>query len=270
MKQISYTDGVYRTGPEMVPLYARMFPSLSFYGRFVAIVLRASGKAKRGQYDDAAWCEDSFNVLRALESVGVRVEITGIEHVEQLETPCVVIANHMSILETIALPVIIQPVRPVTVIVKENLLNYPVFKHIMRSRDPISVTRTSARRDLKAVLEGGMDRLGRGTSIIVFPQTTRTSTFEPEQFSTIGVKLAQRAKVPIVPLALLSDAWGNGKRLKDFGKIDPSKRVHIGFGEPIRGQGRGAEEHRAVIEFIDSRMQSWRGNVEPPRDTESS
>ena len=66
----------------------------------------------------------------------------------------------------------------------------------------------------------------------------RTVTFDPEQFNTIGVKLAQKAKVPIIPLALKTNAWGNGKVLKDFGCIDTSKTVHFAFGEPIEVQAK--------------------------------
>jgi 1-acyl-sn-glycerol-3-phosphate acyltransferase len=127
----------------------------------------------------------------------------------------------------------------------------------MRSRDPIAVTRTNPRHDLKAVLEGGVDRLKQGISIIVFPQTTRTHSFDPTQFNTIGVKLAQRANVPVVPLALLSDAWGNGKYFKDFGKIDPSKKVYFAFGKPMWVQGRGTNEHQAIIQFISRKLQEW-------------
>ncbi|MEE8450910.1 MAG: lysophospholipid acyltransferase family protein [Thermoguttaceae bacterium] len=257
MRQIAYTDGTYRTDPQRVSLLARMFPSLTFYRRFLGIVWRASIKAKRGRYDGAAWCESSLNILGALERVGVRIEIEGIEHVERLHTPCVVIANHMSVLETVLLPAILRPVRPVTFIVKESLLTYPVFSHIMRSRDPIALTRTNPRQDLRAVLEGGCDRLGCGISIVVFPQTTRAVAFDPKQFSTIGVKLAARAKVPIVPLVLRTDAWSNGKRLKDFGPIDPSKPVHFSFGEPIQVEGRGAEEHQKIIERINAKLQQW-------------
>ncbi len=164
----------------------------------------------------------------------------------------------MSILETAVLPVIIQPVRDVTFIVKQGLLEYPIFKYVMRSRDPIAVTRTNPRQDLKAVLEGGVDRLRRGISIIVFPQTTRTASFDPDQFNSIGVKLAQRAQVPVVPLALLSDAWGNGGFFKDFGKIDPSRTVHFAFGEPLQVQGRGAKEHQAVIDHVNRHIQAWK------------
>ncbi len=258
MIALSYHDNVYRSAAGTVSLLARAFPSLAFYSRFLAIVLRSGAQAKRGQYDDQAWWQSSLQVLRALERVGMRVEITGIRHIAQLETPCIVIANHMSLLETLLIPGIVQPVREITFVVKQSLLDYPVFRHVMRSRDPIAVSRTHPRQDLKAVLEGGTDRLKRGISIVIFPQTTRSAGFDPARFSTIGIKLARRAGVPIVPLALLTDAWGNGKYLKDLGRIDPSKDVRFAFGEPIRVEGRGAEEHEAVLRFIGGKLRDWR------------
>jgi 1-acyl-sn-glycerol-3-phosphate acyltransferase len=235
------------------------------------IVLRSGAKAKGGRYDSADWVNSSHDVLHALERVGVRFEISGIQHLENLETPCVVIGNHMSILETFVLPGVIQPIRPVTFIVKESLLTYPVFGHVMRSRDPVSVTRTNPRQDFKAVMEGGKERLEKGISVVVFPQTTRTNSFDPAEFNTIGVKLAQRADVPVVPLALLTDAWGNGKRLKDFGKIDPTRKVHLAFGEPLQVTGRGTSEHQAVVTFIEEKLQEWReapGGLRSPHHAE--
>jgi len=258
IRQLSYTNDVYRTAPDAVSLFARVFPSLAFYRQFTGLVFRSSAKAKRGEYGYVEWSHSSLGVLRALERVGVRLEITGISHLAQLETPCVVIGNHMSLLETVVLPGVIQPVRNVTFVVKQSLLEYPVFKHVMRSRDPIAVSRTNPRQDLKAVLEGGKERLSRGISIIIFPQTTRTNSFDPAQFSTIGVKLAARAKVPVVPLALLSDAWRNGKFVKDLGRIDPSRRVRFAFGEPMPVEGRGGEEHQAIIRFISGKLREWR------------
>ena len=176
---------------------------------------------------------------------------------EEVAGPCVFIANHMSTLETICLPAVIQPYKDCTFIVKRGIVEYPVFKHIMRSRDPIVVDRANPREDLKVVLEEGCNLLARGRSIVVFPQTTRTVTFEPEQFNTIGVKLAKRANVPIIPLALKTDAWGIGTLVKEFGRIDPTKKVHMAFGAPITVQGRGSDEHKQIVEFIQQQMQRW-------------
>jgi len=258
MKELVYTNRIYQTSPKPVSFLAKKFPALSFYPQFLMIVLKASVRAKRSRYDGIEWSQSSLGVLRALEKVGVYFEIAGIEYVEQLENPCVFIANHMSILETMILPAIIQPVKKVTFIVKQSLLDYPVFKHIMRSRDPIAVNRANPRKDLKAVLEGGVERLKNGISIVVFPQTTRTHSFDSVQFSTIGIKLAKKAQAPVVPIALLTDAWGNGKYIKDFGKIDPSKKVCFAFGKPAWVRSRGSEENKAIIQFISKKLQKWR------------
>ncbi|MBU4469103.1 MAG: 1-acyl-sn-glycerol-3-phosphate acyltransferase [Proteobacteria bacterium] len=260
MNQLKYTNSVYHTVPEKISLFARTFPELSLYGRFINIVIKASAKAKHHKYKDDDWCASSMGCLSALEKVGVNVEISGIHHMEQLDGPCVIIGNHMSLLEAIVLPTIVQPIRKVTYIVKQSLLDYPVFGHVMRSRDPIAVSRTSPRQDLTAVIDGGIKRLERGVSIIAFPQTSRMHGFDPSQFSTIGVKLAQKANVPILPLALKTDAWGNGKYLKDFGKIDPAKRVYFAFDKPIRVKGRGAEEHKAIIKFITKKLSEWKAD----------
>jgi len=131
----------------------------------------------------------------------------------------------------------------------------------MRSRDPIVVGRTNARDDLKAVLDGGAERLARGVSIVVFPQTTRTPIFDPAEFNTIGVKLAKRAGVPVVPVALKTDAWGNGRLIKDVGRIDPSRPAHFAFGAPLRISGRGSEEHEEIVRHISDHLAAWGGTV---------
>lgn len=254
-------NGPYHTPSQHLSFLARVVPSAVFYYDAFLIVFLGSRKAKRGQYGNAEWSASSMATLRALERVGVSVEITGIENFSGLKEPCVFIGNHMSTLETFVLPTIIEPYKDVTFVVKQSLVDYPVFKYIMRSRNPVTVGRENARDDLKAVLEGGAERLRAGRSIIVFPQTTRRMTFDPSEFNSIGVKLAKKAGVPVVPIALKTDAWGNGKLLKDYGKIDPSKKVHIEFGKPLFIKDRGTEEHEQIVEFIREKLKAWGGAV---------
>jgi 1-acyl-sn-glycerol-3-phosphate acyltransferase len=99
--------------------------------------------------------------------------------------------------------------------------------------------------------------LKAGRSVVIFPQTTRTPVFDPAQFNTIGIKLAKRAGVPAVPIALTTGAWGNGAFLKDYGRIDPSKKARFAFGKPLRIRDRGAEEHQEIIEFITGKLKEW-------------
>ncbi len=257
MKDIQYLTDIYRTDPVRPAWFSRAFPSISFYLPFMRVIIQAGNECKKGQYNCRKWCDSSLRILGHLERVGAQIEITGIEHLKQVGDSCVIISNHMSLLETVVLPSIVQSVRDVTFVVKRSLLDYPVFKHIMRFCDPVAVSRANPREDFKAVMTGGRERLEKGISIIVFPQTTRTVAFHPEQFNTIGLKLAQKAKVPILPLALKTDAWGNGKLLKDFGRIDTSKIIRFAFGEPIHVQGRGSDEHQKVIDFIQQKQDEW-------------
>ncbi len=257
MEQIRFGQDTYLTEPRKPSLLASFLPSAAFYVSMLRIVIKASRKAKRGNYDTMEWCRSSLAVLRALEKVGVRLNITGIDNFRSLEGPCVFIGNHMSTLETFVLPVIIAPIKDSTFVVKQSLIEYPVFKYVMRSRKPITVGRSNPRDDLRAVLEGGVERLKAGMSIIIFPQTTRTPFFDKEQFNTIGIKLAKKAGVPVVPIALRTDAWGNGRHFKDFGRIDPVKTVHFAFGKPLVIRDRGNEEHEQIVDFISGKLQEW-------------
>jgi 1-acyl-sn-glycerol-3-phosphate acyltransferase len=45
--------------------------------------------------------------------------------------------------------------------------------------------------------------------------------------------------------------------LKDFGTIDPSKKVHFSFGKPMTIKERGVEEHNAIITFIEEHLKEW-------------
>jgi len=262
MKPLSYVDGEYRTATRKISWLASRFPSIAFYSQMAAIVWRAGLKASRGPYGDQDWVNSSLEVVRALERVGVEFEVTGIEHLKQLDSPCLVVGNHMSTLETCVLPGLVQPCRDVTFVVKQSLLDYPVFKHVMRSRDPIAVSQTDPRADFKAMMQGGQERLAKGISLIVFPEGERAAKFNPDAFNTIGVKLARKADVPIVPLALETSAWGIGKWIPDMGKIDPSRKVHFTFGEPISVEGRGTEEQEQIVAFIVDKLSAWNNGHE--------
>jgi 1-acyl-sn-glycerol-3-phosphate acyltransferase len=252
------TESFYQTPERTGNGMAAWFPGVVFYAKVSGVIYRAAKLAKHGVYDSHLWIESSLTTVRALESVGGSFDLQNLNVPRKIDSPCVFIGNHMSILETFVLPCLIQPHRPVTFVVKESLLAYPLFGHVMRSRDPIVVGRTHPREDLRTVLEEGEKRLAANISVVIFPQTTRSVDFDPQMFNSLGVKLAKRCKVPVVPFALKTDAWGLGRRLKDFGRICPEKTVHIHFGEPMTVHGSGKEEHNMIVEFIGKKMAAWK------------
>lgn len=251
-----YTD--YRT-PEgsKRSVLAGLSPSLGFYRRIAGIVFAASGAARKGRFDDAAWYAASLKIRTAFEACGARVEVEGTRHLAQAGGPVVIIGNHMSTAETFLLASMVLPIRRMTFVVKRGLVEYPVFKHIMRSRDPIVVGREDPRADLKAVMEGGVERLGRGWNVVVFPQRTRKVEFEREGFNSIGVKLAKRAGVKVVPMALKTNAWSNGKWLKDYGPFLPEEPVRFRFGAALEVEGNGREANEAVMAHIETALRDW-------------
>ncbi len=251
-------ESAYQTTGPPASWIGRCCPTAVFYAKILGIVYRASRLAKKGLYDNQCWIESSLTSVRSLEIVGGRFEVRGLENVRDLKSPAVFIGNHMSILETFVLPCLIQPYRDVTFVVKESLITYPLFGHVMRSRNPVVVRRENPREDLKLVLEEGRKRLEANVSVVIFPQTTRNADFDPNKFNTLGIKLAKRCNMPAVPFALKTDAWGLGRRIKDFGPIRPAKTVHIHFGKPMRVQGSGKEEHNVIVKFIQKNLATWK------------
>lgn len=231
--------------------------SLIFFSNLLRIVLNSNRLARKKIYDDVRWANSSIDIVESLERAGVKLNFYGMNNLKKVNTPVVFVSNHMSTLETMVLPSIIQPVMKVIFVIKEELARYPLFGTIVLARDPILVGRENPREDLAIVLDVGSKKIREGKSIIIFPQKTRTVYFDPSQFNSLGIKLAKRNNVPVIPVALISDAWGNGKFIKEVGKIDPSKEVHIAFGEPITVHTSGAEEHLKVINFISSKFSEW-------------
>jgi len=244
----------YNTSPRHVSWLSCQFPNFVFYSSIIRLVINASRLAKKGAYSDEYWVKNSRATIDSLEKVGVFLEMENVSAISKLDSPCVFVGNHMSVLETFVLPCIIQPHIKFTFVVKKSLLEYPLFKHVMRSRDPIVVGRVNPREDFRKVLEGGHKCLSEGISVLIFPQTTRTTELDSKAFNSIGIKLAKKAGVPVIPFALKTDAWGMGRWIKDFGKIDPSKRVRFWFGNPITIRGSGKDEHEAVLQFIIEKL----------------
>jgi 1-acyl-sn-glycerol-3-phosphate acyltransferase len=262
--QILRSELGYQT-PSGRSFWAKYLPvwslSLIYYVKLISTLTRASFSARRGTLDDARWAFHSHRVLEIVETVGGRVNITGLEGLSRQPGPVVFIANHMSLLETLVLAGIALPFKRVTFVIKEELRRYPVIGHFMRSLKLIAVSRQNPREDLKVVMREGGNFIANGVSVFIFPQATRSVEFNVQAFNSLGVKLAARAGVPVIPVAVKTDFQGNGKLIKDMGPIDPGKVIYFKFGEPMEVQGKGREAHQSVVEFIAENLRAWGGTV---------
>lgn len=232
--------------------------SIYFGWRFLRQLYGNKKLAEAGKFNTEMWAHRSVEILHNLEDCGAKFVIEGLEYINAVDGPVVFVSNHMSMLETMVFPGIIASNREVTFVVKSSLTTHQLFGPVMRARNPIAVDRKDPISDFKKVMSEGEKHLKNGTSVVVFPQAQRMVEFVPEQFNTLGLKLAKKAKVPMVPVAIKTDFWTNGTVFKDIGRLDRKKPVHIKFGSPITIEGPGKIEQQKVIDFITSHLKKWK------------
>lgn len=212
---------------------------------------------KRGSYGRHEWSETSLEVLRIVENSGGVFHITGFDNIRDLNEPVVFISNHMSTLETMVFPSLIAPFMDATFVVKDNLVENRVFGPIIGSRNPIVVSRENSRKDLMEVINKGAELLKNNISVIIFPQSTRRTYLKLSEFNSLGVKLASKNGVKVVPVAIKTDYWQNGKVVKDLGPFDRNQPIHITFGEAVDTSEDAREAHETVLKFIVPHLKSW-------------
>lgn len=199
----------------------------------------------------------SLKLLRNVEIQGAQITIDGLDRFPADGAPYVFACNHMGTLEASVLPGIIASRIPMTFVVKKNLLRVPFCGHFLKRLDVIPVTRKHPGEDLMKVLEKGAGLLSRGISVVLFPEGSRQEVFSSRKFNSLATKLALRAGVPVVPVALRTDFWGIGKHRSYFGPLHYDAPVRMTFGDPIRPAGRGRSEHRQVLDFIHRHLREW-------------
>ena len=232
-----------------------------FIIKFLALVFKSRSIALAGKFDTKEWANTSIDILKLIERCGGRFDINGLSNIKNCQGPAVFIGNHMSILETMVFPGIIASAKEVTFVVKDSLVKNSVFGPVMRARDPIVVNRKDTREDFKTVMIEGQEFLQKGVSVVIFPQSTRRVEFVSKEFNSLGVKLARAANVQVIPFALKTDFWENGKYVRDLGPIKRRRPIHITFGQPFSIKGNGKEENRRIIDFITSHLKEWNAGV---------
>jgi len=129
---------------------------------------------------------------------GIRLNVQGLENLEKRHS-YILISNHVSILD---IPGIISALPfPVRFIAKRSLIWFPIFgwslylsRHILIDRD----NPHSARKSFKQAAS----LLKSGTSIMVFPEGTRSPDGQVKEFKGGAFLLALKAQAPVVPVSI--------------------------------------------------------------------
>ncbi len=170
----------------------------------------------------------------------VKVKVTGLDNIPAGQ-PLIFMGNHQGNFDILALLAVV-PVQ-FAWIAKEELFRIPVFGHSMRRAGYIPLDRSDGRRALKSMANAA-EKIRGGSSVVIFPEGTRTKDGALLPFKKGGFILATMAGVPIVPFTI------NGSL-----KINPCTRITlypgtltISFSAPIPTTGSvGREELQTLV-----------------------
>lgn len=129
---------------------------------------------------------------------GIKVDVKGLENLIP-EQPCILASNHQSLYD---IPVLmgILPIQ-FRFIAKESLFRIPVFGWSMRLMKFISLERGKKDDILKSIREA-IYRIKSGTSVIIFPEGTRSPDGNLQQFKKGAFLLAIKTGCPIIPVVI--------------------------------------------------------------------
>lgn len=177
-----------------------------------------------------------------LDIIGIELEIKGKENIP--ERSVVFIGNHTSILD---IPIIVYTIgHAVGFISKKEILKVPIIGYWLRRGHCIPLDRQNPREAIKVINEG-VENLKEGYSMAIFPEGTRSKTGEVGEFKKGSLKLATKAKTPIIPISIdrASRAFEAERR------FIPTK-IKVVIGDPIYTENLSRDDEKEIAEKVRS------------------
>ncbi|MDW7773284.1 MAG: lysophospholipid acyltransferase family protein [Desulfobulbaceae bacterium] len=178
--------------------------------------------------------------------IGVRVRITGADNLNPGQT-YIFVGNHVSQFDIFCF----QGYFPHAFrwIAKKELFRIPFFGPAMRRSGVVSIDRSKGREALKS-LDRAARQIAGGTSVLIFPEGTRSPDGRLHPFKTGAAILAIKAGVPVVPIGFIGtyDILPKGKLLAKNGE------VAIRIGKPIPTMGYKAGNKKELTEELRARV----------------
>lgn len=174
-----------------------------------------------------------------LLSANVRVEVRGSENIPH--GPAVYMPNHVSHFDVFALLGYLNVQFRWTA--KKELFSIPLLGLAMRRAGYILIDRSRHDRAM-ASMRKAADKISRGTSIVIFPEGTRSCDGSLQYpFKKGGFHLAIDSGVPIIPITVI----GSREVLPKHGKRVKPGKIILNIGKPIHPNGH---DIRSLMEEV--------------------
>ena len=157
----------------------------------------------------------------------------------------IVLSSHQSHLDPLLLGLACD--RRLSSLARSSLYAFKPFGFIITALDAVPIDRNaSAVAAMKTVIK----RLEDGAAVIIFPEGTRTSTGRLGEIKSGFALIAKKAKVPIVPVAIVGawECWPKTRLLPRPG------RIRLEFGRVIRPEEIAAVDDRTLVAECTQRL----------------
>lgn len=115
------------------------------------------------------------------------------------DEPCVIICNHPTLLDTVAMTV---RYNDVLCLVKRSYFYNPLFFGLAKMCDYVPAPETGSIDEHQRTMEFALEGLRRGYSILAFPETRRSSRTTHLPFRRGPFEIAAQAGVPVIPVRI--------------------------------------------------------------------
>jgi 1-acyl-sn-glycerol-3-phosphate acyltransferase len=177
-----------------------------------------------------------------LAASGVKVTVKGMENLET-GRPYIFASNHQSQFDIFAMQGCFN--FDFRWLAKKELFQIPLFGHAMRLAGYIPVDRSHGRKAMKSLIEAA-ERIASGTSVIIFPEGTRSRDGKLHDFKTGGMFLAIKSGVPVVPVAIK----GTYEILPKGSLFAKPGHVHIRVGKPFDTSKHTMKQKQELAEYL--------------------
>jgi 1-acyl-sn-glycerol-3-phosphate acyltransferase len=156
-------------------------------------------------------------------TVGLGFEVRGRERLPR--GPVILASKHQSAWETLAFHALVPEV---AIGLKEELTRIPVFGWYLMRAGNIRIDRGAAATAVRSLVRGAREAVGKGLSVLIFPEGTRRAPGDPPDYRPGVAALYAALRIPVVPVALNSGLYWQRRDL-----VKRPGRVLIEFLDPI-------------------------------------
>ena len=191
---------------------------------------------------------------RAIKGGRVEIDGHGMENLPE-EDGYILYPNHQGMFDVLAIIQLME--RPVSAVLKKELVGIPFIKQVVACLDALALDRSDPRQGMKVILQMA-EEVKKGRNYIIFAEGTRSKNGNHLQsFKGGSFKCSMKAKCPIVPVALV-DSF----KAFDTGSIKKQK-VQVHFLAPISYEEYQGMKTTELAELVKERIEAKIAEVCP-------